>query len=95
VLSDSEQRRLAEIELGLQSEDPEFTERFGHALQRGAPRWRMTARGWLIAAALLAGLAVLTGNAAIVLLALSVAGVSAGLWLTGPGRSPDARPPLR
>jgi hypothetical protein len=43
----------------------------------------MSARGWLIAAALIMGLAVLMASVAMVLIALSVASVSAVLWLTG------------
>ena len=40
------------------------------------------------------GLAVLMASAAMALIALSVAGVSAGLWLTGYSHSTDGRPPL-
>jgi hypothetical protein len=96
MLSDAEQRRLTEIERGLRSEDPEFTERFGHVMQRGPRRRRsMSARGWLIAAALIMGLAVLMASVAMVLIALSVAGVSAVLWLTDYSRSTDGRPRRR
>jgi hypothetical protein len=98
MLSDAEQRRLTEIERGLQSEDPEFAERFGHVMPRGPHKWPgMTARGWLLAAALIMGLAVLTASVGTALIALSVAGVSAGLWLTGYTRytrsKDDRRPP--
>jgi hypothetical protein len=96
MLSDAEQRRLTEIELGLRSADPEFAERFGHVMQRGPRKWpSMTARGWFIAAALIMGLAVLMASAAMALIALSVAGVSAGLWLTSYSRFTDGRPPRR
>jgi hypothetical protein len=96
MLSDAEQRRLTEIERGLQSEDPEFANRFGHVKQRGPQNWPgVTARGWLIAAALIMGLAVLTASLGTALIALSVAGVSAGLWLTGYIRSNDGRLPPR
>ena len=96
MLSDAEQRRLTEIERGLRSEDPEFADRFGHVMQRRPQKWRsMTARGWLIAAALIMGLAVLMASTAMALIALSVAGVSAGLWLTGYSHSTDGRPPPR
>ena len=96
MLSDAEQRRLTEIERGLQSDDPQFAERLGHVKQRGPYKWPgMTARGWLIAAALIMGLAVLTANAGTALIALSVAGVSAVWWLTGYTRSKDGRRPPR
>jgi hypothetical protein len=96
MLSDAEQRRLTEIERRLRSEDPEFVERFGHGMQGTPQKWRsMTARGWLIAAALTMGLAVLMASAAMALIALSMAGVSAGLWLTGDSHSTDGRPPPR
>jgi hypothetical protein len=94
MLSDAEQRRLTEIERGLQSEDPKFANRFGHITQRSPRKWPgMTARDWLIAAALIMGLAVLTASAGTALIALSVAAVSAGWWLTGYTRSKDGRPP--
>jgi hypothetical protein len=96
MLSDAEQRRLTEIERGLQSEDPEFAERFGHVMRRGPQKWNgMTTRGWLIAAAVIMGLAVLTASIGTALIALSVAAVSAALWLTGYSRSKDGRRPPR
>jgi len=96
MLSDAEQRRLTEIERGLRSEDPEFADRFGHVMPRGPHKWRgMSARGWLIAAALIMGLAVLTASIGMALIAVSVAGVSAGLWLTGHSRATNGRQPPR
>ena len=95
MLSDAEQRRLTEIERGLRSEDPEFADRFGHVMQSRPHKWgRMTARAWLIAAVLIMGLAVLTISLVIALIALSVAGVSAAIWITDHVRwSDDRRPP--
>ena len=94
MLSDAEQRRLTEIERGLRSEDPEFADRFGHVIPSRPHKWRsMTARSWLIAAALIMGLAVLTTSLGIALIAVSVAGVSAAIWLTGRSRSTDDRRP--
>lgn len=94
MLSDAEQRRLTEIERGLRSEDPEFVERFGHVKQRNPRKWPgSSARGWLIAAALIMGLALLMASVAMVVIALSVAAVSAALWLTDYSRSPDSRQP--
>ena len=94
MLSDAEQRRLTEIERGLRSEDPEFADRFGHVMQSRPHKWRgMTARAWLIAAAMIMGLAVLMASVGIALIAVSVAGVSAAMWLTGHSRSTDDRRP--
>jgi hypothetical protein len=94
MLSDSEQRRLAEIENEMRSEDPEFAERFGHVTLRCPQEWLgMTTRGWLLAAALVMALAVLMGSAGMALIALSVAGVSAGMWLTRYLRSSQGRQP--
>ena len=96
MLSDAEQRRLTEIESGLRSEDPELAERFGHVMLRCPQEWRgMTARGWLLAAALLMGFAVLMGSGGMALIALSVAGVGAGRLLTRYVRSSDGRQPPR
>jgi hypothetical protein len=96
MLSDAEQQRLTQIERGLRSADPEFVERFGHLTQSGPRKWRgITARGWLIAAAMIMGLAVLTASGGMALIALSVAGVSAGMWLTGYCRSVEGQRPPR
>jgi hypothetical protein len=94
MLSDAEQRRLTEIERGLRSADPEFADRFDHVMQSHPQKWRgMTARAWLIAAALIMGLAVLMTSLGVALIAVSVAGVSAAMWLSGHGRSTDDRRP--
>jgi hypothetical protein len=96
MLSDAEQRRLTNIEQELRSEDPEFAERFGHVTLRTPQQWPgTTARGWLLAAALVMGSAVLMGSGGMALIALSVAGVSAGMWLTRHIRSSDGRQPPR
>ena len=88
MLSDAERRRLTEIERGLRSADPEFVERFSHRVQRDAQEGRnMTARNWLIAAALIMGLALLMASVAMAVIALGVSAVSAGWWLTGDSRS--------
>ena len=96
MLSDAEQRRLARIEDELRSDDPEFAERFGHVMLRWPQEWRgMTARGWLLAAALVMAFAVLMGSGGMALIALSAAGVSAGMWLTRDIRPSDGRQPPR
>ncbi|MFJ5599951.1 DUF3040 domain-containing protein [Micromonospora parva] len=94
MLSDAEQHRLTEIERGLRLEDPEFADRFGQVMQSRPHKWRgMSARGWLIAAALIMALAVLMTSLGVALIALGVAGVSAAMWLTGCVRSTDDRRP--
>ncbi|GAA3951285.1 DUF3040 domain-containing protein [Actinoplanes auranticolor] len=95
MLSDAERRRLTEIENELRFEDPGFAERLGRVPPRG-PRERpgMTARGWLVAAALVMGLAVLLRSPGLALIAMSVAGVSAAIWLTRSAGT-DGRPPPR
>jgi hypothetical protein len=96
MLSDAEQRTLTEIELGLRSEDPRFVERFGAGVPSQPDGWGgMTARGWLIAAALTMVLAVLMTSGAMAVVALAAAGVSAGLWVTRDSVAADDRPPLR
>ncbi|WP_158647121.1 DUF3040 domain-containing protein [Actinoplanes sp. ATCC 53533] len=94
MLSDAEQRRLTEIERGLRSEDPEFADRFGHAMQSRPHKWRgMTPRTWLIAAVLIMGLAVLMTSLGVALIAVAVAGVSAAIWITDHTRWTDNRRP--
>jgi hypothetical protein len=95
MLSDAEQRRLKEIERGLQSEDPGFADRVGHGMERNPRNWpRMTA-GWLIAAAWIMGLAVLMASSAMVVIALTLAAVPAALWLADYGSPGDRQPPQR
>jgi hypothetical protein len=83
MLSDAERRRLTEIERTLRSADPEFVQRF-RSLAGSDPHtcWGVTARGWLIAAALGMSLAILMASAVMAVVAFGVAAVSAGLWLT-------------
>ena len=96
MLSDAERRRSTEGERDLRTEDPESAERFGRVMLRCPQEWRgMTARGWLLAAALVMVLAVLMRSGGMALIALSAAGVSAGMWLTRHLRSSDGRQPPR
>jgi Protein of unknown function (DUF3040) len=92
MLSDAEQRRLTGIEDGLRSADPQFVENFGHESQSGPTMWRgITPRAWLVAAAWAMGLAVLMAGVGMNAIGLCVAGVGAGLWLTGCSRPKDGR----
>jgi len=95
MLSDAEQRRLTEIERGLRSEDAELADRFGHVMPSRPHKWRgMTARAWLIAAVLIMGLAALMTSLGVALIAVSVAGMSAAIWITDHTFwSDDRRPP--
>lgn len=90
MLSDAEQRRLTQIELELRADDPRFVARFHHRGQRRPNKWcGMTARVWLLVAAMTMGLAALTASAGMVAIAFCVAAMSAGLWLTDRSRSRD------
>jgi Protein of unknown function (DUF3040) len=93
MLGEAEQRRLTEIERELRTTDPQFVQRFDIDIQPGPrKRHRITARGWLIVAALLMGLAVLTARLEMAVIALSVAGVSACWWFSsGRHRSGNER----
>jgi hypothetical protein len=94
MLSDAEQRRLTEIERALRSEDPHFVQRFRSDGRRGPHTCcGLTARVWLIVAALGMGLAVLAASAAMAAIALIPAGVSAGLWLADLSLPRDGRGP--
>lgn len=96
MLSDAEQRRLTEIERGLQSDDPGFADRLGHRMQRNSRNQpRRKALGWLIAAALVMGLAVLTASSAMVVIALTLAAVPGALWLADLGHPGDRQRPQR
>ncbi|MEU8611551.1 DUF3040 domain-containing protein [Actinoplanes sp. NPDC048791] len=96
MLNDAEQRRLTQIEQELRSDDPAFTQPFGRLPLRSPQEWRgMTARGWLLAAALVMGFAVLMGSRGMALIAVGAAAVSGGIWLAHELRSPDDRQPPR
>ncbi|SCE67107.1 Protein of unknown function [Micromonospora coriariae] len=81
MLSDAEQRKLTEIELNLQTEDPLFVRSFSDRSRWRSRRWGMTGRGWLIMSALIMCLAVLMINAWVAALAATIAVIGAGLWL--------------
>jgi hypothetical protein len=77
MLSDSEQRRLAEIESRLSNDDPAFVHRFG----RSTPEGRLRRRRWIAVVVaicgLLAAIAGLTGPyVAVVVLAVCSIGAA-------------------
>jgi hypothetical protein len=91
MLSDAEQRRLKEIERGLQSDDPGFADRLDHGMQRNPRNWpRMTA-GWLIAAAWIMGLSRLGGVAPMGCRAGTFGGIARSGELGGSGSPMGAR----
>ncbi|WP_406068492.1 DUF3040 domain-containing protein [Micromonospora sp. NBC_01638] len=81
MLSDAEQRKLTEIELNLQTEDPLFVRSFSDRSRWRLRRCGMTGRGWLIMSALIMCLAVLMINAWVAALAAAIAVIGAGLRL--------------
>jgi hypothetical protein len=96
MLSDADRRRLADIEVGLRSEDPDFVRRFDTRGRLGLrPRWRgITASVWVVAGAAIVGLGMVIGAIGMALIGLSVVGVGAMWWISdhhGPGG--DRRPP--
>jgi hypothetical protein len=92
MLSDAEQRRLAEIETGLQRDDPAFVERFAGRGARTGLRRGMTPRVWLLAAVVASGVAWLLESAVVALIALSAFSVGMSLWSLPAGYD-DGRPP--
>lgn len=92
MLSNAEQRSLTEIERGLRLTDPEFVDRLAQVMPSRPPKWRgMSARAWLLTAVLIMGVAALMTSLGVALLAVSVAGVSAAIWLTNRGCSTNGR----
>jgi small-conductance mechanosensitive channel len=79
MLSDSERRRLAEIESSLRADDPVFVQRFD-----ARPRRRRAVVALLasIIAVTITLIALLRGNVAAALVGLAAAGLSVGLWAT-------------
>lgn len=82
MLSEAEQRRLAEIERELREQDPSFARRLSDpAPPPSSARWcGMDALGWLVIAVLATGPAILLKSGAVALIAVSAVCVSMSLW---------------
>jgi hypothetical protein len=85
MLSDAEQRRLAEIESSLQAEDPVFVQRFD---AQPLPRRRRTlaASMALLMAVTVTAMALVVGSVPAAVIGLIAAGATIGLWATGRSR---------
>ena len=86
MLSDSERRRLEELEASLSAEDPSLARTLTSGPQR-ATRRRRVAAIWIAVtatAAVVIGLGL--GSVVTVVIALCALGVAAGVWLAGPHR---------
>ncbi|GIF01144.1 DUF3040 domain-containing protein [Paractinoplanes rishiriensis] len=82
MLSEAEQRQLAEIERGLRTQDPSFARRISGAGPGRSPvrRYKLSSVGWLAAATLAACLAILFSSGWIAVIALTAACLSMGAW---------------
>ena len=87
MLSDSEQRRLAEIESRLSNEDPAFVHRFGRRTREGRARRRRWIAVLLALCGVIVAVAGLTGPyVPVVVLAMCSIGVAGGIatWRPSP-----------
>ncbi len=95
MLSDAEQRRLAQIELALWVEDPAFVRRFGTGGRQPGRRRRLIAwLGWLVLAAVAAFAGALIGGGLVAgALGAAVLVCGVGGWAVVCRRSGKGRPP--
>lgn len=81
MLSDAEQRRLAEIEQAMRADDPSFARRISTAPQSTTVHWvGLGPVGWLMVAVTGLCLAMLLRSGVTAVVALSAACLSLGLW---------------
>lgn len=82
MLSDAEERNLAEIETGLRQDDPAFVQRFADAAGKGAEEtWLgMTRHVWFVIFAVAASVAWLLENTAMAVVAMTAFAVGITLW---------------
>ena len=87
MLSDAEQRRLAEIERELRAHDPSFARRIADAAppSRSISWCGVGAAGWLVVAALAGCLSLLSKSGWMALMALSAVCLSMVLWAADDG----------
>lgn len=81
MLSDAEQRRLAEIETSLRVGDPGFVRRFD-ARWRAPRRWRVRALLAVPVTVLMTTIGLASGSVAAAVLGLSATGAAFGVWFS-------------
>lgn len=89
MLSEAEKQRLSEIESQLRADDPVFVQGFDDRGQRRLrPGWRTLAAMLAVAVAMTtAGVGLVLGSVRSVVVALTIIGATAGMWITH-GRRP-------
>jgi hypothetical protein len=82
MFSNSERRRLAQIEAELREDDPEFVQRFVYTERRSSRRLRrgMTARTWWVIAAAASFASWALDSAVLVVIALTAISVAMCMW---------------
>jgi len=82
-LSDSERRRLAEIESSLRANDPGFVQRFEERrLRRQRTRHRLLVLLAIIVAVVVTTVGLVRGNVIVAVIGLIAVGATAGIWVT-------------
>ena len=82
-LSDSERRRLAEIESSLQADDPGFVQRFEERrLRHRRTQHRVLALLAIIVALIVTAVALVRGSVIVAVIGLVAIGATAGVWAT-------------
>jgi hypothetical protein len=84
MLSDAEQRRLAEMESLLRAADPVFVRRFEERW-RAPHRWRLVAMLAIPVTVLMTFIGLALGSVVAAVIGLSATGVAFGLWLSHRG----------
>ncbi|MDG6110340.1 DUF3040 domain-containing protein [Dactylosporangium aurantiacum] len=86
MLSDSERRRLEELEAGLRADDPTLARALAGRPSPSGSR-RKVAAAWIAAAAVVTAITgLIVGSVATVVVAICALGVAAGVWWQAPGR---------
>jgi hypothetical protein len=83
-LSDSERRRLAEIESSLRADDPGFVQRFeDRRLRRRRTQHRVLALLAIVVALIVTAVALVRGSVIVAVIGLVAIGATAGIWAAG------------
>jgi hypothetical protein len=94
MLSEAEQRRLAEIETLLRGDDPGFVRRFD-VTRSVSRRWTIVSLAGFVAAVVVTVVALLAGSVLFAVLGLSGTGAAAGTYLSHRARSRGRATPYR